>query len=245
MHHQVCLPRRYHQSFPEERQAREPAPRRLVSRLDPLSLATRLSFPPPLIEPFSLSSSFSAAIAKAQPGWRRVVAQSVMWGVPVRPPFPFRSPSPRSNSRSPLFFPRLSLSQIPSHSTALSFFDGYRSEMVPANLIQAQRDYFGGESLSLFLSLIRGRVTEPLSLVSPLCLFSSHLQGPSWKGERSTEDWRGHPRQLDWTRWKHVRRVSFSPRSLFSSHLFSSFHSLTFHIFRFALVCSSASTYNA
>ena len=34
---------------------------------------------------------------------------------------------------------------IPAHTTALSFFDGYRTETLPANLIQAQRDYFGGK----------------------------------------------------------------------------------------------------
>lgn len=34
----------------------------------------------------------------------------------------------------------------PALSSALSFFDGYRSEVVPANLIQAQRDYFGAHT---------------------------------------------------------------------------------------------------
>jgi hypothetical protein len=61
---------------------------------------------------FSGSISFSyvaSAIHKAQPGWRRVIAQAVLWGIPT-----------------------------PAFSTALAFFDGYRSEIVPANLIQAQ-----------------------------------------------------------------------------------------------------------
>jgi 6-phosphogluconate dehydrogenase len=49
------------------------------------------------------------AVHKAQPGWRRVIAQSVLWGIPT-----------------------------PAFSTALAFFDGYRSEVVPANLLQAQ-----------------------------------------------------------------------------------------------------------
>lgn len=49
------------------------------------------------------------AVHKAQPGWRRVIAQAVLWGIPT-----------------------------PAFSTALAFFDGYRSEIVPANLIQAQ-----------------------------------------------------------------------------------------------------------
>jgi hypothetical protein len=54
---------------------------------------------------------------KAQPGWRRIVAQAVLWGIPT-----------------------------PAFSTALAFFDGYRSEVVPANLLQAQRDYFGAHT---------------------------------------------------------------------------------------------------
>ena len=49
------------------------------------------------------------AVHTAQPGWRRVIAQAVLWGIPT-----------------------------PAFSTALAFFDGYRSEIVPANLIQAQ-----------------------------------------------------------------------------------------------------------
>ena len=49
------------------------------------------------------------AVHKAQPGWRRIIAQAVLWGIPT-----------------------------PAFSTALAFFDGYRSEIVPANIIQAQ-----------------------------------------------------------------------------------------------------------
>lgn len=60
---------------------------------------------------------YDIAMHKAQPGWRRVIAQSVLWGIPT-----------------------------PAFSTALAFFDGYRSEIVPANLIQGQRDYFGAHS---------------------------------------------------------------------------------------------------
>jgi len=60
---------------------------------------------------------FNKAIHKAQPGWRRVIAQSVLWGVPT-----------------------------PAFSTALAFLDGYRSEVVSANLLQAQRDYFGAHT---------------------------------------------------------------------------------------------------
>jgi 6-phosphogluconate dehydrogenase len=35
---------------------------------------------------------------------------------------------------------------VPAISSALSFFDGYRSERLPANLLQAQRDYFGAHT---------------------------------------------------------------------------------------------------
>ncbi len=51
------------------------------------------------------------------PGWRRTVAAAVATGVPV-----------------------------PAYSTALAFYDSYRSAVLPANLIQAQRDYFGAHT---------------------------------------------------------------------------------------------------
>ena len=35
---------------------------------------------------------------------------------------------------------------VPAYSTALAFYDGYRSGRLPANLIQAQRDYFGAHT---------------------------------------------------------------------------------------------------
>ena len=35
---------------------------------------------------------------------------------------------------------------VPTFSSALSFYDGYRSERLPANLLQAQRDYFGAHT---------------------------------------------------------------------------------------------------
>ena len=35
---------------------------------------------------------------------------------------------------------------MPAFMTALAFFDGYRSERLPANLLQAQRDYFGAHT---------------------------------------------------------------------------------------------------
>jgi len=64
-----------------------------------------------------LDDYFSGVIERCQNSWRRVVAEAVEGGVPV-----------------------------PAFMTALAFFDGYRSERLPANLLQAQRDYFGAHT---------------------------------------------------------------------------------------------------
>ena len=64
-----------------------------------------------------LDPFFADAVQKAQPAWRRVVTGAVAMGIPV-----------------------------PAISTALTFFDGYRHERLPANLLQAQRDYFGAHT---------------------------------------------------------------------------------------------------
>ncbi|MBU1225605.1 MAG: decarboxylating NADP(+)-dependent phosphogluconate dehydrogenase [Actinobacteria bacterium] len=64
-----------------------------------------------------LDPFFRRAVEAAQPGWRRTVARAVTAGIPV-----------------------------PAYSSALAFFDGYRSARLPANLIQAQRDYFGAHT---------------------------------------------------------------------------------------------------
>ncbi|TFY82690.1 hypothetical protein EWM64_g1317 [Hericium alpestre] len=69
------------------------------------------------LESLLFDDFFNKAVHKAQPGWRRVIAQATLWGIPS-----------------------------PAHSTALSFFDGYRSEILPANLIQGLRDYFGAHT---------------------------------------------------------------------------------------------------
>ncbi|KAI0757186.1 6-phosphogluconate dehydrogenase [Daedaleopsis nitida] len=69
------------------------------------------------LESLLFDDFFNKAVHKAQPGWRRIVAQAVLWGIPT-----------------------------PAFSTALAFFDGYRSEIVPANILQAQRDYFGAHT---------------------------------------------------------------------------------------------------
>ncbi|PVG04669.1 putative 6-phosphogluconate dehydrogenase [Serendipita vermifera] len=71
----------------------------------------------PELESLLFDDFFKNAIHTAQPGWRRVIAQATLWGIP-----------------------------IPAFTTALSFFDGYRSDVLPANLIQAQRDYFGAHT---------------------------------------------------------------------------------------------------
>ena len=60
---------------------------------------------------------FKEKVEAAQAGWRRVVAAAVVNGVPV-----------------------------PAFSSALSYFDGYRNGRLPANLLQAQRDYFGAHT---------------------------------------------------------------------------------------------------
>ena len=60
---------------------------------------------------------FCAAMADAEGAWRRVVATAVQLGIPV-----------------------------PALSSALAFYDGYRRQRLPANLTQAQRDYFGAHT---------------------------------------------------------------------------------------------------
>jgi 6-phosphogluconate dehydrogenase len=64
-----------------------------------------------------LDPYFKGIIEKAQAGWRRVVAAAATYGVPV-----------------------------PAFSSALAYYDSYRAERLPANLIQAQRDYFGAHT---------------------------------------------------------------------------------------------------
>ena len=64
-----------------------------------------------------LDPYFKSIIEKAQAGWRRVCAAAVMNGIAV-----------------------------PAMTTALNYFDGYRTERLPQNLLQAQRDYFGAHT---------------------------------------------------------------------------------------------------
>jgi 6-phosphogluconate dehydrogenase len=83
-----------------------------------------------------LDPFFKKAIKGCARSWRKVVAMSVKKGIPV-----------------------------PALGTALAFFDGFRSERLPANLLQAQRDYFGAHTYE--------RVDKP-------------------RGEFSHTNWTGH-----------------------------------------------------
>ena len=71
----------------------------------------------PTLENLLLDEFFTKAVDKAQTSWRRVIATAAELGLPV-----------------PVFY------------AALSYYDGYRLERLPANLLQAQRDYFGAHT---------------------------------------------------------------------------------------------------
>lgn len=71
----------------------------------------------PIITNLLLDPFFRDKVEKSQKGWRNVVATAIINGIPA-----------------------------PAISSALSYFDGYRSEKLPANLLQAQRDYFGAHT---------------------------------------------------------------------------------------------------
>ncbi|KAI5925231.1 6-phosphogluconate dehydrogenase [Camillea tinctor] len=74
----------------------------------------------PDLENLLFDEFFNKAIHTAQPGWRDVVAKAALLGIPT-----------------------------PAFSTALSWFDGYRTKDLPANLLQAQRDYFGAHTFQV------------------------------------------------------------------------------------------------
>ena len=71
----------------------------------------------PALDNLLLDPFFRDAVNKAQAGWRRVIATAVELGIPV-----------------------------PTLGAALSYYDGYRTARLPANLLQAQRDYFGAHT---------------------------------------------------------------------------------------------------
>ncbi len=71
----------------------------------------------PKLSNLLLDGYFRGEVKKSQKGWRNVVATAAKRGIPV-----------------------------PAFSTALAFFDSYRNAVLPANLLQAQRDYFGAHT---------------------------------------------------------------------------------------------------
>ena len=71
----------------------------------------------PQLQNLLLDEYFGNTIRSLVPAWRNVVAEAVRHGVPM-----------------------------PAFSSALAYFDGYTTEKLPANLLQAQRDYFGAHT---------------------------------------------------------------------------------------------------
>jgi 6-phosphogluconate dehydrogenase len=71
----------------------------------------------PNLENLLLAPYFQKATADAQEAWRNVIVTSVKLGIPM-----------------------------PAFTAALAYYDGYRQERLPANLLQAQRDYFGAHT---------------------------------------------------------------------------------------------------
>jgi 6-phosphogluconate dehydrogenase len=71
----------------------------------------------PKLQNLMLDPFFKKELHRCQDNWRKVVSLAVLHGVPT-----------------------------PAFSSALAYFDGYRSAVVPANLLQAQRDYFGAHT---------------------------------------------------------------------------------------------------
>lgn len=71
----------------------------------------------PKLENLLLNPFFTEAVHQAQDAWRRVVTTATLLGLPV-----------------------------PAFSAALAYYDSYRSARLPANLLQAQRDYFGAHT---------------------------------------------------------------------------------------------------
>merc|ERR1712130_943648 len=74
----------------------------------------------PDLENLLFADFFNKAIQKAQTGWRDIVSKGALWGIPT-----------------------------PAFSTALSFYGGFRTKNLPANILQAQRDYFGAHTFRI------------------------------------------------------------------------------------------------
>ncbi|MDP4650586.1 MAG: decarboxylating NADP(+)-dependent phosphogluconate dehydrogenase [Haliea sp.] len=71
----------------------------------------------PELENLALDGFFTEALKSAEAGWRKAVVLAIEHGIPA-----------------------------PAFASALSYYDGYRSARLPANLLQAQRDYFGAHT---------------------------------------------------------------------------------------------------
>lgn len=71
----------------------------------------------PKLDNLLLDNYFKDKVESAQSGWRRVISATMLNGIPA-----------------------------PAISAALCYFDGYRTARLPANLLQAQRDYFGAHT---------------------------------------------------------------------------------------------------
>lgn len=131
----------------------------------------------PELENLLFDDFFNKAIHNAQEGWRRAVAQAMLWGIPT-----------------------------PAFSTALAFFDGYRTANLPANILQAQRDLFGAHTYVRRLA-----VCLPMCSPRHACLQIPRAAG---QRERLPQSRARHSRQLDWT-WRqrvcfHLHGVSMS-----------------------------------
>jgi len=71
----------------------------------------------PKLQNLLLDDYFRSIMDSNQKAWRQVVAKAIEIGIPV-----------------------------PAFSSALAYYDGYRSERLPANMLQAQRDFFGAHT---------------------------------------------------------------------------------------------------
>jgi 6-phosphogluconate dehydrogenase len=71
----------------------------------------------PELENLLVDDFFIKVMAESQNGWRKTIANAALLGIPT-----------------------------PAMSSALAFYDGYRRDRLPANLVQAQRDYFGAHT---------------------------------------------------------------------------------------------------
>ncbi len=88
------------------------------------------------LENLLLAPYFSDVVQKAQSAWRQVVETAARLGIPA-----------------------------PAFMAALAYYDGYRQPRLPANLLQAQRDYFGAHTVPAHRS--GRRVSQRLAALAP------------------------------------------------------------------------------